>query len=81
LEIFHDLENEMVNLCVIETDVIVELVASSSLRLSQWNTLSNLNLLLQRLWFRIAIITILEVEPAAITIHREIKEGREEFPS
>jgi hypothetical protein len=81
VEIFHDLENEMVNLCVIETDVIVELVASRSLRLSQWNTLSNLNLLLQRLWFRIAIITILEVEPT-ITIHREIKEGGgEEFPS
>jgi hypothetical protein len=56
------------------------MLASSSLRLSQWNTLSNLKPLLQRLSFRIAIITILEVEPA-ITIHREIKEGPEGLPS
>ena len=49
--------------CIAETDVIVEMVASFSFLLSPWNPLCGLNLLLQRLWFRITIITDLEVEP------------------
>ena len=58
MEIFHNFDIERVKsalslslcVCVTETDVIVEMVASFSFRLSRWNPLCGLNLLLQRLW-------------------------------